>query len=418
MANEKLREHVMKIVNETIESVLPDKLVEKALVNMDISTNIVLVAIGKAAWRMAKSAKEILKSKISKGIVITKYGHSQGQIDGLEIYEAGHPVPDENTIIATQRALQIVDGLTQNDTVLFLISGGGSALFEKPKGDISLHQLQDLTEQLLKSGASIVEINTIRKHLSSVKGGRFAQRVYPARVISLVLSDVLGDRLDSIASGPAWPDSSTSQQAMNIIEKYNIKVDDYILKQLQEETPKHLSNVQSYVIGSIKIACENAQKISTQLGYNTMILTTTLSCEAREAGRFISSVAKEILQNNRPVSKPAALILGGETVVQVRGTGKGGRNQELALSAAIEIDGTENIVICSAGTDGTDGPTDAAGGIVDGTTCAKIRSFGIDPVKMLLNNDSYNALKASDDLLITGPTGTNVNDLIVALIDG
>ncbi|WP_041081514.1 glycerate kinase type-2 family protein [Thermotoga profunda] len=417
MISNGLREHAMKIINETIETVLPDQSVKKTLISMNISTDVVLVSIGKAAWRMAKSAKEVLGDKISKGIVITKYGYSQGEIKDIEIYEAGHPVPDENTIIATERALQIVSDLTEKDVVLFLISGGGSALFEKPKGNITLRQLQDLTEQLLKSGASIIEINTIRKHLSSVKGGRFAQKVHPAKIISLVLSDVLGDRLDSIASGPAWPDSSTSEEALRIIQKYNIKVDDSLLKELNEETPKKLENVESYIVGSVKIACEKASQVASKLGYNTFILTTTLSCEAKEAGRFIASIAKEIVENNRPISKPAALILGGETVVHVTGKGKGGRNQELVLSAAIEIDGLENVVICSVGTDGTDGPTDAAGGIVNGATFKKMKSIGIDPVKMLLNNDSYNALKAVGDLLITGPTGTNVNDLIVALID-
>ncbi|MEJ5229019.1 MAG: glycerate kinase [Pseudothermotoga sp.] len=411
-----LRADAMKIVNETLQYLLPENAVIEALKEINLKGNVIVVAIGKAAWRMANAAKEILGSKITKGVVITKYGHSLGEIEGFEIYEAGHPVPDENSVRATGRVLEIVGNLSAEDTVLLLISGGGSALFEKPKGSITLSQLQDLTEKLLRSGASIVEINTIRKHLSMVKGGRFAQRVFPAKVFSLILSDVLGDRIDSIASGPAYPDLTTSEEALKVLEKYKISVGSSILQELKEETPKDLPNVQTKIIGSVRLACERAIEVASQLGYNTMILTTTLACEAKEAGKFLASIAREIVQHDRPIPKPAAVILGGETVVRVNGTGKGGRNQELALSAAIEVDGMEKVLICSLGTDGTDGPTDAAGGIVDGTTCRRMKALGIEPVKMLLNNDSYNALKPIGDLLITGPTGTNVNDLVFLLV--
>ncbi|MGC9797378.1 glycerate kinase [Fervidobacterium riparium] len=415
----KLKEHMKLIIEKIISTSKPDKSVEKTLndiLSKQELNNITLIAIGKAAWRMAKAAKDTLKDKIKSGIVITKYNHSEGEIEGIEIYEAGHPVPDENTIRATQRVLDMTKNLSEKDTVLFLVSGGGSALFEIPADGITLEEIQDLTNQLLKSGANIIEINTIRKHLSKVKGGRFAQHVYPAKVISLILSDVLGDRLDSIASGPAYPDSSTSQQALEIIKKYNIKVSEKIIEALKNETPKELTNVESHIIGSVKIACETAKNTAEELGYNTILLTTNLSCEAREAGKFLASIAKEILENDRPVKKPCAVILGGETVVHVKGTGKGGRNQELALSFAIEIEGMENVTLCSFGTDGTDGPTDAAGGIVDGETCQKIRQAGYSPEVFLENNDAYNALKISGDLLITGSTGTNVNDVIVMLI--
>ncbi len=415
----KLKEHMKLIIEKIISTSKPDKSVEKTLndiLSKQELNNITLIAIGKAAWRMAKAAKDTLKDKIKSGIVITKYNHSEGEIEGIEIYEAGHPVPDENTIRATQRVLDMTKNLSEKDTVLFFVSGGGSALFEIPADGITLEEIQDLTNQLLKSGANIIEINTIRKHLSKVKGGRFAQHVYPAKVISLILSDVLGDRLDSIASGPAYPDSSTSQQALEIIKKYNIKVSEKIIEALKNETPKELTNVESHIIGSVKIACETAKNTAEELGYNTILLTTNLSCEAREAGKFLASIAKEILENDRPVKKPCAVILGGETVVHVKGTGKGGRNQELALSFAIEIEGMENVTLCSFGTDGTDGPTDAAGGIVDGETCQKIRQAGYSPEVFLENNDAYNALKISGDLLITGSTGTNVNDVIVMLI--
>lgn len=412
-----MREKLKAIINEVINEVLPDKAVKNKLKELNVQSEVRLVSIGKAAWRMANAAKEVLGDRIKKGIVITKYKHSEGPIEGIEIYEAGHPTPDENTIKATKRALEITSNLSENDTVLFLVSGGGSALFEMPKDGISLSEMQDLTNQLLKSGANIIEINTIRKHLSKVKGGRFAQHVYPAKVLSLVLSDVLGDRLDTIASGPAYPDSSTSQQAIDVIEKYKLKVSNDILNALKEETPKELPNIETYIIGSVKVSCDKAMEKARELGFNTIILTTQLNCEAKEAGRFLAAIGKEILENNRPIPKPAAVILGGEAVVHVKGNGKGGRNQELALSFAIEIEGLEKIALCSFGTDGTDGPTDAAGGIVDGQTCEKIRKAGYSPEKLLENNDSYNALKIANDLLITGPTGTNVNDLIVMLVE-
>ena len=416
---EELRSGISKIVAGVISSVLPDTAVKEKIdeILKERSLNdIVLVAIGKAAWRMASAAKELLGNRISKGIVITKYGHSEGDIEGIEVYEAGHPVPDENTILATKRVLEMTSKLSSNQTVLFLISGGGSALFELPKDGITLAEMQGITNQLLKSGASIVEINTVRKHLSAVKGGRFAQHVAPAKVISLVLSDVLGDRLDSIASGPAYPDSSTSQQALEIVARYNIQLSKEALEVLGEETPKKLDNVESHIIGSVKIACEKAQELAKKMGYNTFLLTTSLDCEAREAGRMFGSIAREIKSYDRPIKKPCAIVAGGETVVHVKGNGKGGRNQELALSFALSTEGLDGVALCSVGTDGTDGPTDAAGGIVDGQSAQKIRQAGYSPEKLLENNDSYNALKIANDLLITGPTGTNVNDIVILLM--
>ncbi|WP_448374837.1 glycerate kinase type-2 family protein [Fervidobacterium sp.] len=425
MENKNLREDIKTIIEKVKQEILPDNAVKMWLEKniskfQDLKGNLYIVAIGKAAWRMAKTANDVLRKRINDkvihGVVVTKYNHSEGDIENFEIYEAGHPVPDENTIIATERVLELTSNLKEDDTVLFLISGGGSSLFEVPMEGITLEEIQHLNEQLLKSGSNIVEVNTVRKHLSRVKGGRFAQHVYPAKMISLVLSDVLGDRLDSIASGPAYPDGTTSQQALEVLKKYNITVSDKILDALAQETPKELSNVETFIIGSVKVACVSAEKVASELGYNTLVLTTTLDCEAKEAGRFLASIAKEIKNNNRPIGKPAAIILGGETVVKVKGSGKGGRNQELALSFALGIEGLENVVLCSFGTDGTDGPTDAAGGIVDGQTAQKIRKVGLSPENFLENNDSYNALKIAGDLLLTGPTGTNVNDLIVMLV--
>ncbi|HBF11410.1 MULTISPECIES: glycerate kinase type-2 family protein [Thermotoga] len=405
----------IEIVKNSIESVLPDRAVKDTLKDLNLQ-DVFLVSVGKAAWRMAKAAFDVLNGKIRKGIVITKYGHSEGPIDDFEIYEAGHPIPDENTMRATRRVMEIVEELNEKDTVLFLLSGGGSALFELPMEGVSLEELQKITDSLLKSGANIEEINTVRKHLSQVKGGRFAEKIFPARVVTLVLSDVLGDRIDVVASGPTSPDASTSEEAIRILERYRISVSNEVKKALLKETPKHLSNVEIHVLGNVQKVCEAAKKIATEKGFNSEILTTTLDCEAKEAGRFIASIMKEIKFRDRPLEKPAAVIFGGETVVHVKGNGLGGRNQELALSAAIALEGVEGVVLCSVGTDGTDGPTDAAGGIVDGRTAKILKEMGEDPVEYLENNDSYNALKKAGALLKTGPTGTNVNDLIIGLV--
>jgi hydroxypyruvate reductase len=411
-----LSSDALYIVQKAIETVLPEKAVEAALKDFHTEGKKVLIAIGKAAWRMAFAAKKVLGDRIDDGIVTTKYDHSQGNIEGLEVWEAGHPIPDENSIKATNCALEMVKNLTDNDMVLFLVSGGGSALFEQPLPGVSLNDLTAIYDQLLKSGANIVEINTIRKHLSSVKGGRFAQLIHPAKVYTLVLSDVLGDHLDAIASGPAYPDSSTSDQALEIIKKYDLSITDNIKKVLRIETPKNLDNIETKIIGSVKKVCNNAALIAREKGYTPLILTTTLDCEAKHAGKFIASIAREIKSFKTPMKTPCAIIIGGETVVNVQGDGTGGRNQELVLSAASGISELENVVVVSVGTDGSDGPTDAAGGVVDNTTVKRLSQAGIEVDQILENNDSYTALKEIGDLVITGPTGTNVNDLTILLI--
>lgn len=402
------------IIDKTIQDILPENLVKNKLKELKINQEVYVLSIGKAAWRMAKAASEVLKVK--KGIVITKYGHSMGNIDNFEIFEAGHPIPDENSLKATKHVIENFGNLNKNDHLIFLVSGGGSALFELPEEGITLEEIQDITSQLLKSGADIVEINTIRKRLSMVKGGKFANIVYPAEITALVLSDVLGDRLESIASGPAYPDITTNDEALKIVEKYNLKVSEKILNALKKETPKEINNAVHYVIGSVENACKTLEKYAKNEGFNTYILTTQLNCEAKEAGRFIASIAKSINQTTFEV--PACIIFGGETVVKVIGQGKGGRNQELAFSAALEIEGMKNVVIASVGSDGTDGPTDAAGGIVDGETTFKIKKLGKNPHEFLKNNDTYNGLLLAGDLLKTGPTGTNVNDFGFLLIGG
>ncbi len=416
-----IRQDALHIVHRAIEAVLPENAVQSALkseafsARVDSGGKIVLVAIGKAAWRMANISAEVLGNRLSGGVVVTKYGHSNGAIKNIEIHEAGHPLPDENTIRGTARALESITGLSAKDTVLFLVSGGGSALFEKPGDGISLEDLVSVTDQLLACGADIVEINTIRKRLSSVKGGRFARLAAPAHVFSVVLSDVLGDRLDSIASGPAYPDSSRAADAARIVSKYGLSLRPGLLEALKKETPKDLSNVTTVITGSITALCKAAEEAAVALGYTPLLLTTTLSCEAREAGSLVASVAKEIRSSGNPLKPPCAVIMGGETVVRLKGKGMGGRNQELALAAAASIKGLPGTVVVSVGSDGTDGPTDAAGGLVDGKTAETIAGLGMDLEAILNDNDSYRGLDACDCLVHTGPTGTNVNDLTVLL---
>lgn len=406
-----------KIISDAIQASLPDEAVKKAICgkDFDFQGKVIVIAIGKAAWNMAKAAAENIPHPIDCGIVLTKYNHSQGEIPGFTILEAGHPLPDENTISGTEKIIEAISGLTEKDTVFFLVSGGGSALFEKPAGNLNLSDFLDITDQLLKCGADIVEINTIRKHLSAVKGGRFAELCAPARVYCIALSDILGDRPDSIASGPACADASTSAEAFAVVEKYDLQLTEEMKTQLAKETPKALSNVTMEITGSVTQLCEDAAKAAKALGYTPMILTNMLDCEAKEAGKFLASIAKTIQKDGLPLKPPCAIICGGETIVRITGTGKGGRNQELALSAAEGIAGLEGIVVAAAGSDGTDGPTDAAGGIVDGKTKAILDNKGISIPSVLAENDSNRALAAADALLVTGPTGTNVNDIYLLL---
>ena len=409
--DQQLRKDANAIIRSSINAVKPDEAVSRALAGKNFSGRVVLVAAGKAAWQMAKAAHDCLGSRIDAGVVVTKYEHVMGPIANYVCCEAGHPVPDKNSFAGTQKALDLVSGLTAEDTVLFLLSGGGSALFEKPL--IPGSELQDITSQLLACGADIVEINTIRKRLSAVKGGKFAQCCAPAHVYAIILSDILGDPLDMIASGPACPDSASSEQAVAIAEKYELKLSEEARALLYVETPKSLDNVTTQITGSVRELCTAAAKVCTELGYEPIMLTDMLSCQAKEAGSFLAS----ILKTHAGSGKKLAFLAGGETVVHLTGKGKGGRNQELALSAAIGIDGIPGAAVFSVGSDGTDGPTDAAGGYVDHETAATLKAQGIDIFTVLKNNDAYNALAKCDGLVITGPTGTNVNDVAVALLN-
>ena len=407
-----LRKDAETIIADSIREVQPDSAVIRALKETTLNGKIKLVAAGKAAWQMAKAASNYLGERLEQGIVITKYGHVRGELPRIRCCEAGHPVPDEGSFDAARKALALTENLTKDDTVLFLLSGGGSALFELPL--IPAEALQDVTRQLLACGADIVEINTLRKRLSAVKGGRFAQHCAPAKVFSIILSDILGDPPDMIASGPTCPDSSTCADAMEIVRRYDLSLNEETRRLLTVETPKALANARWMITGSVRELCAAAARSCRKLGYEPFFLTDRLCCQAREAG----SVMASILRTHAGDGKKLAFLAGGETVVRLTGSGKGGRNQELALAAAEGISGLSNAALFSVGSDGTDGPTDAAGGFVDGATRQRLLEEGIHIDQVLLNNDAYHALQRTDGLIFTGPTGTNVNDVTVGLVEG
>jgi len=391
---------------------------------------IIIVGGGKASAAMASEIEEILQGRITDGLVITSYGRSTAA-QRVRIVEAGHPIPDESGVRGTSELLKMLDSSGENTLVICLISGGASALLTAPHDTISVKHVRVITNELLTCGATIKEINTVRKHLSRVKGGNLAATAYPAEVVTLILSDVVGDPLDVIASGPTVPDPTTYSNAIDVLDKYGLleKTPLPVIEHLERgaggeipETPKPgdplFSKVQNCIIGNNREALKGAKKRAEELGYNTLILSSSIEGEARDVAKIHASIAKEIIENNDPVSKPACLLSGGETTVTVRGTGKGGRNQEFVLSFAIEIDGAESVSVLSAGTDGIDGPTNAAGAFANGGTCQKARVLGIDAHHYLNNNDSYSFFKTLDDLVITGPTNTNVMDLSIILVDG
>ena len=408
--NRQLRKDAEFIARSAIEAVKPDEAVRRALKNINLTGRVYLVAIGKAAWQMADATVKYLDIPVYQGIVITKYDHVMNEIPGVVCYEAGHPVPDENSYAATQAVLDMTENLTAGDTVLLLISGGGSALFEKPLVTPSV--LQDVTKVLLAGGASITEINTIRKRLSSVKGGRFAQHCAPAKIEAIILSDIIGDSVDMIASGPAAADPVTVAAAQAIAQKYGVDNIYDVRLYLNIDTPKSVPNVRTQIIGSVRELCRAAGKAAAELGYECVFLSDCMDGEASDTGRWMAKEIKKHAKDGRKI----ALLAGGETVVHLKGNGLGGRNQELALAAAEVLDGVTNAALISVGSDGTDGPTDAAGGYVDGDTVMQMKEMGIELGAYLANNDAYHALQAVDNLIITGPTGTNVNDVTIGLI--
>ncbi len=393
-------------------------------------TRFLVIGFGKASPAMARAVEESLGDMIDSGIIVTKYGHGNaGKPGKIRLFEAGHPIPDENGRKAAEEIMAMVEPADEKTLVVTLISGGGSALFVSPAGGVSLAEKQMTTDLLLKAGADIGELNTVRKHLSRVKGGRLAQIVHPATTVSLILSDVIGDRLDIIASGPTAPDPTTYGDAVAVLARHGLEervpepVRELLVKGkmgMVPETPKPgnavFSKVTNMIIGGNRMALEAAREKAGELGFRAEILSAEITGEARETGRWL---AHKALAVKRTMNKqtPLCLISGGETTVNVTGAGKGGRNMELALSFALEIEGVPGITLLSAGTDGTDGPTDAAGAVVDWTTAATARAGGIGPETHLRDNDSYDFFRRAGGLFVTGPTGTNVMDVQLVLIE-
>lgn len=438
---EKLRRDALAIFNAGLKSADPHAAIrwfvhrdgavlEIAGQRHDLSQyrNIYILGAGKASARMAQAVEALVEDRIAGSAVIVKYGYNV-PTKSVKILEAGHPLPDHAGLEATANVIGLAKGADKDDLVLCLLSGGGSALLSCAREGISLQDKQETTDSLLKSGARIEEINTVRKHISQVKGGGLARSAYPATVVSLIMSDVVNDPIETIASGPTAPDPTTYGESVTILEKYELwqHIPAAVRELLQRgvrgelpETPKGgdaiFANVTNVVVGNNRLATHAAKERARELGYHSCILSSFIEGEARDAAIFHIAIAKEILNSGEPIHRPACLVSGGETTVTVRGKGVGGRNQEFALAAALEMDGTDGIVVLSAGTDGTDGATDAAGGLVDGTTIRRARSQGIDALEHLQRNDSYPVLLATDDLLITGPTFTNVMDLRLVLI--
>lgn len=390
--------------------------------------NIFVIGAGKATAPMAAEIENILGDRITNGIINVKYEHT-AKLRHIKLIEAGHPVPDKNGQQGAAAIIDLVNNAGRNDLVLCLISGGGSALLPLPFPGLTLKDKQDTIKILLSCGAAIHEINALRKHISMIKGGRLAQAAHPASLVSLILSDVVGDNLDVIASGPTVPDSSSFDDCITIIDKYNIR------KKLPKPVAKHIKNgisgmvpetpktgdpvfekAQNIIIGSNIEAIMAAKQKSENLGYNTIVLSSMIEGDTTHVAHVHSAIAREIIQTGNPIPSPACILSGGETTVTIKGKGLGGRNQEFALVAAMDIAGAENIVILSGGTDGTDGPTDAAGAVADTNTLSRAMAMGLNPDHFLANNDSYHFFQKLGDLLITGPTNTNVMDLRIILV--
>jgi hydroxypyruvate reductase len=390
---------------------------------------LIVIGAGKPSAKMAQVVEEILGASITDGLVVTKYGHAL-PLDRIRLIEAGHPIPDAAGIRAVQQTRELLQGLTKDDIVLCLLSGGGSALWPAPASGITLEQKQEVTLLLLRAGATIRELNAVRKHLSDMKGGQLARWAAPAHVISLIMSDVIGDPIDFIASGPTAPDTTSFSDALAIIQKYGIEVPDAVLERFQQGARGHISdtpkpgdpvfkNVENHVIANNRVLIDAAVEKARELGFNTVILGTEVEGEAKDVGRFFSAIAREIGRSGNPAPIPACVLAAGETTVTVRGHGIGGRNQEMALAWAVSMGSRPSpatACFASVATDGTDGPTNAAGGIVDQLTCARAVELGLTPLQYLRANDSAKFLKATGDLIITGPTQTNLMDLQILLV--
>ncbi|MHA1664500.1 MAG: glycerate kinase type-2 family protein [Candidatus Njordarchaeales archaeon] len=441
--NLKVKKWILDCIEAALRSVEPSVAVKSALkiinnklnirglsFDLDSFENIYVIGGGKASGAMAESIEQLLGNKITEGIVNVPEGtEGNYHTEIILINPASHPIPNENGLYGAKRMIEIAKKAGEKDLVIVLISGGGSALMPYPADNITLQEMQNITNLLLRSGATIEEINAVRKHISQFKGGQLAEAIYPATALTLIISDVVGDRLDTIASGPTAPDETTFKDAYNVLKRYNLldKAPENIINRIKRglsyeipETPKSgnkiFKKIHNIIIANNRMALIGAMKEAVKLGLNAVILTSFLEGEAREVGTVLGSIVREIYNYNSVIKKPAMILAGGETTVTVRGQGKGGRNQELALSAAIKIRGLEGVGIASLGSDGIDGVTDAAGGIVDGTTIEKGLENGMNPLEYLDNNDTYSFLSKTGDLIITGPTGINVNDLIFICI--
>ena len=439
----RLRQYAAVIFNAGIRAVDPEVCVHRHLRIVDDRlrvgerayplekiNRIFVVGAGKASAAMAVAVEAVLGDRINQGLVITKYGHAV-PLTRIKVMEAAHPVPDENGVKATIALLNLVATAGPEDLVLCLISGGGSALTPAPAEGISLADKQAVTELLLGCGATIHEINTIRKHLSRIKGGRLCQQANGAAVVSLILSDVIGDNLDIIASGATAPDPSRFTDALALIERFGLQekipqaVGAFLSRGARGDVPETakpddpvFNHVENLIVGSISEALLAAESEARKRGFNPLVLTSMIQGEAADVAKVLCAVAKEIRRSNRPIPVPACLLSGGETTVTLKGQGLGGRNMELALAAAVELAGVQRTLLLSAGTDGTDGPTDAAGAFADGTTVRRATAMGLKPDAYLADNDSYRFFEQVEDLLITGPTRTNVMDLQIVLVNG
>lgn len=396
--------------------------------NLEKFKHVYVIGGGKASGSMANAIEQILGKYITAGIVNVPYG-DKSKTSIIKLHEASHPIPDETGVQGTTQMLKIAEQANENDLIICLISGGGSSLMPLPRGEVSIADKREITDALLKCGATINEINTVRKHISEFKGGWLAKKGYPATILNLILSDVLGDPLDFIASGPTVPDSTTFSDAVKVLKKYALwdKAPKTIKKILSDgekglipETPKvndeAFKKVFNVVVGNNRLASQTACKQLKLNKLNTLLLTTTLEGEAQHVGTVLSSIASEVVSSDNPIPKPAGIVVGGETTVTVTGKGLGGRNQEIALAAALKLKTADGIVVASLSTDGIDGPTDAAGAIVDGKTLKKAEKKGLTPEEYLAKNDSYNFFSKIGDLIFTGPTGTNVNDVSVIVV--
>lgn len=438
----KARELAINALNAALEAVDPKVVIRSQVkiegdmlkignlsLNLREFRNIFIVGGGKATGHMAEALEELLGDHIKNGIINVPYDYPPYQTRKIRLHQASHPIPDISGVKGASHMLDLVSQAKENDLIICLLSGGGSSLMPKPCSGVTLEDKRKVTDALLKSGATINEINTVRKHVSDIKGGWLAKKAYPATLVNLILSDVVGDPLDSIASGPTVPDSTTFKDAIEILKRYKLwsKVPSSVTKVLLDgekglipETPKPgdkvFTKVHNIVVGNNLTASLSAYVSAQKAGLNALLLSSRLEGQARDVGTMSASIAKEIVASENPVPKPAGIVAGGETTVTVVGKGEGGRNQEIVLSAALKIGNADGVVIASMSTDGVDGPTDAAGAIADGKTLLRSYELGLDPRKFLAENDSYSFFSKLGDLIFTGPTGTNVCDVLVIVV--